>query len=127
MAQYAEIVEIVAPAEAVTDSQVNVTVKIKNITSIPIIIRVYGTLLYGGETWLGIEFPFDRSWALAGQTYSFDGYFTMPDKKVTIYAYSYWSTDGSFWYLDDEKTKEVKLAELAPAFSEFKITDYVKV
>jgi len=51
----------------------------------------------------------------------------MPDRAVTIHAYSYWyGADGS-WHPDDEMTKAVSLAALTPQVSEFKIADFYKV
>jgi len=124
MAQHAEIVEIVAPAEAVAGSRVDVIVRIKNLYSSIISIMVGGALEYGVSPWPRITFPANAVDTPAGWIAEFSGYFTMPPSSLKIHAYSYWyGADGS-WHFDDEKTKDIELGELAPAFSEFKITNY---
>ena len=127
MAQYAQIVEIVAPSQAVSGERVDITVRIKNTYSSAIGIMVGGALEYGVTPWPGITFPSNSANVNAGATYSFSGYFTMPNKAVTIHAYSYWYGADSAWHFDDEKTKSVNLATLTPQVSEFKIADFTKV
>jgi hypothetical protein len=126
MALYAEITNIEVVSEANAGSQVSVRVTIKNKASVETGIMVGGALEYGVSPWPGITFP--NNWANfpPGVSYYFDGYFTMPPANVKIHAYSYWYGDGA-WHFDDEKTKDVKLAGLVSAFSEFRITDYQKV
>jgi hypothetical protein len=60
---------------------------------------------------LYIQFPVSSVNVDAGATYPFAGYFTMPDKKVTIHIYSYWYGADDLWHLDDEMTKAVNLTE----------------
>jgi len=127
MAQYADIVEIVAPSQAVSGERVDITVKIKNTYSSAIGIMVGGALEYGVTPWPGISFPENSANANAGATYSFGGSFIMPDKKVTVHAYSYWYGADGYWHFDDEMTKVVNLAALTPQVSEFKIADFTKV
>jgi hypothetical protein len=127
MEAYTEITEIVAPAEAVAGSRVDMTVKIKNTHAAQMGIMVGGALEYGPTPWPGIEFPTNQVNVPAGGTHSFDGYFTMPDSNVTIHAYSYWYGSDGYWHFDDEKTKNVSLAELLPEFSRFEIVDYAVV
>jgi len=127
MAQYADIVEIVAPSQAAPGDLVNITVRIKNLYSAPIGIMVGGALEYGVSPWPGVEFPANSANIDSGATYSFTGYFYMPDKGVTIHAYSYWYGADGYWYFDDEMTKAVNLAALTPQVSEFKIADFYKV
>jgi len=127
MALYADIVEIVAPAEAVAGSGVDITVKIKNKYASAIGIMVGGALEYGVTPWPGIEFPTNWANVPGGATQSFNGYFSMPDKKVAIHAYSYYYAGGS-WYFDDEMTKSVNLAEAVPSqFGSIEIVRYAKV
>jgi len=127
MAKYADIVEIVAPSKAVAGDRVDITVKIKNLYSSAIGIMVGGALEYGVTPWPGIEFPTNWANVSAGVTQSFNGYFTMPDKKVTIHAYSYYYAEGS-WHFDDEMTKAVELAEAVPSqFGSIEIVRYAKV
>ncbi len=127
MAQYAQIVEIVAPSQAVSGERVDITVRIKNTYSAAIGIMVGGALEYGVSPWPGITFPSNSTNVNAGATYSFSGYFTMPNKAVTIHAYSYWYGADGAWHFDDEKTKSVNLATLTPQVSEFKIADFTRV
>jgi hypothetical protein len=127
VAQYAQIVEIVTPSQAVSGERVDITVRIKNTYSAAIGIMVAGALEYGVTPWPGISFPENSANVNAGVTYSFSGYFTMPDKAVTIHAYSYWYGADNAWHFDDEKTKPVNLATLTPQISEFKIADFTRV
>ncbi len=116
MAQYADITGITAPSEAAQGSRVDITVKIKNTFSAAIGIMVGGALEYGVSPWPGITFPSTSANVNAGATYSFSGYFTMPDKKVTIHAYSYWYGADGAWHFDDEMTKVVNLTEVRYEF-----------
>jgi len=128
VAQYADIIEIVAPSQAAAGNLVDITVRIKNTYSGVISIMVGGALEYGVSPWTGIDFP--ESWANVegGATRSFSGSFVMPNKKVTIHAYSYWYGSDGYWYFDDELTKTVDVAAAPqPSISEFRIVDYVKV
>jgi len=128
MALYADIIEIVTPAQATAGSRVDITVRVKNTYSGAVGIMVGGALEYGVAPWPSIDFP--ENWANVdgGAVHSFSGFFFMPDRRVTIHAYSYWyGADGS-WYLDDEMTKSVELQAVPqPAVSDFRIVDYVKV
>jgi len=111
MAQYADIVEIVAPGDAAVGSRVDITVRIKNKYSSTIGIMVGGALEYGVSPWPGISFSESSANVTGGATHSFSGYFNMPDKRITIHAYSYYyGSDGS-WHFDDEMTRTVDLAE----------------
>ncbi len=127
MAQYAQIVEIVAPSQALSGERVDITVRIKNTYSAAIGIMVAGALEYGVSPWPGISFPENSTNVNGGATHSFSGYFTMPNKAVTIHAYSYWYGADGAWHFDDEKTKYVSLATLTPQISEFKIADFTRV
>jgi hypothetical protein len=127
MALHAQINEIVAPSQAVSGSRVDITVRIKNLYSATISLMAGGALEYGVSPWPGITYP--QNWADvgAGATYSFNGYFYMPNKAVTIHAYSYWYGADSAWHIDDEKTRNVNLAALTPLISEFRIANFIKV
>ena len=128
MAQYAEIVEIVAPDKAGEGGRVDIIVRIMNRRSAMLSIMVGGALEYGVSPWPTITYPGDKVDVPAGWIGEFSGYFTMPSSDVVIHAYSYWRVVGSIpWNLDDTKTKNVNLSVLSPAFSAFKITDYRKV
>jgi len=132
MAQVAEIIEIVAPSEAVAGITVTIRVTIKNIASVEAGIMVGGALEYGPTPWPSITFPNDWANFPPGESYYFEGYFTMPDSDVTIHAYSYWygrlpGETWDSWHFDNEKTKDVKLTELASDVTQFEISDYVKM
>jgi hypothetical protein len=121
MANYAEIVEITAPDKAVEGGRVDVTVKIKNVWTGSFIIHcvaVVDSLRF--IDWL-------EAWAGPGDTVEFNGDFIMGGADVRILAQSWYEGGDGYLHRDDEKTKDIKLAELVPAFSEFKITDYIKV
>ena len=127
MAQYADIVEIVAPSQATPGNTVSITVRIKNTYSDAMGVMVGGALECGVSPWPGIDFPEDYANVSGGATYSFSGSFTMPNSQVTIHAYSYWYGADGYWYFDDEMTKVVNLAALTPQVSEFQIVDFYKV
>jgi hypothetical protein len=127
VAQYAQIVEIVAPSQALAGERVDITIRIKNTYSAAIGIMVGGALEYGVTPWPGISFSENSTNVNSGATHSFSGYFTMPNKAVTIHAYSYWYGADGAWHFDDEKTKYMSLATLTPQISEFKIADFTRV
>jgi hypothetical protein len=114
--QYADIVEIVAPASAAPGSRVNVTARIKNLYSDIISIMVGGAIEYGSGSWQLITFP--EYWANVGpgETYSFNGYFDMLGQAVIVHIYSNWYGSDGQWYFDDEGTKAVALMELRYEF-----------
>ena len=124
MAQHAEIVEIAAPAEAVAGHTVDIQVKIKNTHSATIGIMAGGALDYGETPWPSIEFPEYSANVGPGETRAFAGHFTMPDEDVRIHAYSYYYGSDGYWHADDEKTRDINLAELVSEFSRFTIADY---
>jgi hypothetical protein len=128
MAQYADIVEIVALSQAASGDRVDITVRIKNTYSGAIGIMLVGVPEYEDlPPGLYITFLESSANVDGGATYSFSGYFFMPEKKVTIHAYSYWyGADGS-WNLDDEMTKVVNLTASTPQVSDFQIVDFYKV
>jgi hypothetical protein len=127
VAQYADVIEIVAPAQAASGGRVDITIRVRNTYSAAIGIMVGGALEYGASPWPGIDFPENSTNVDGGVTYSFNGSFIMPDKKVTIHAYSYWYGADGYWYFDDEMTKVVNLMALSPQVSEFKIADFYRV
>lgn len=109
---YTQITEIIAPDKAVAGTRVDVTIAIKNKYSASVHVAAIG--VYDAEVrfinWL-------KYWIPAGATHSFAGSFIMPDRNVTIHAYScYEGTDG-YWYYDDEASKDVQLELLEPSFS----------
>jgi hypothetical protein len=128
VAQYADIIEIVTPGEAQAGSRVDVTVRVKNIHTSSIGIKVVGVPEYEGlPPGLYIDFPVPSANVSPGVTYSFSGYFTMPDRKVTVHIYSYWYGADSRWYLDDQMTKVVDLAAVVSSqFGFLEIVSYTR-
>ena len=125
MAQYADVIEIVAPSQASPGSKVDVTVRVKNLYSAAIGIMIAGALEYGVTPWPGIDFPESYANAGAGVTYSFSGSFVMPDCRVTIHAYSYWYGADGYWYFDDEMTKVINpAAAIESQFGSIEIVSY---
>lgn len=128
MALYADIIEIVAPSQAAAGNKVDITIKVKNTYSAVISIMIGGALEYDVSPWPGINVPENWANVNGGATYSFSASFIMPDRRVTIHAYSYWyGSDGS-WYFDDEFTKSVEITAVSePSISDFRIADFIKV
>ncbi|MBA7619438.1 hypothetical protein ES703_26777 [subsurface metagenome] len=106
MAQYADIVEIVAPSEAVEGSIVNVTIKIRSLWDDYLQAAAKG--VFDAEVFLDWE----EYIIPPGGIHSFSGSFIMPNSDVTIHAFSYYKAVDGFWYWDDEAIKDVKLAEV---------------
>ena len=128
MAQFADVVEIDAPAEAVAGAPVNITVRIKNLYSDLMSIMVVGSLEYGVSPWPNVVFPVD--WATLGpdEVFEFAGSFTMPGSQVTLHAYSAWYGDDGSWYFDDEMTQVVGVSQASQLnISNFAIKDFAKV
>ncbi|KSV18406.1 hypothetical protein DA01_03085 [Dehalococcoides mccartyi] len=128
MALYADIIEIVAPSQAAAGNKVDITIKVKNTYSAVISIMIGGALEYGVSPWPGLNVPENWANVNGGATYSFSASFIMPDRRVTIHAYSYWyGSDGS-WYFDDEFTKSVEITAVSePSILDFRIADFIKV
>ena len=106
---YTDIISITAPDKAVPGSRVDIIVRIKNTYSAAIGIMAGGALEYGVSPWPTITFSDNVANVGAGQTYSFYGYFYMPDADVTVHAYSYFYGADGYWYFDDEATKRVSV------------------
>ena len=104
---YTEIVDIVAPSSAKPGETVSVTVKIKNIWTASVHVYAIGVLDSTERfiDWLDY-------WIPAGSTHSFSGSFIMPNKSVTINAYSYYEDVDGYLRSDDSKSKNVALSEV---------------
>ena len=103
---YTDIVEIVAPSSAKAGDWVNVTIKVKNIWTGWVHVRTYG--IYDSEETF-IDFT---DWIPAGSTHEYGGAFIMPDRAVTIHAYTYYEDENGYWRSDDEAEKTVSLEEV---------------
>lgn len=121
MGTYTNIVAIVAPSEALAGQVVDVQARVKNLAGYPIYISTSGkfdnTLLYLNPDYAIVD---------AGQIYSFSGSFTMPNKGVRVYVWSYY-WNGAEWRVDDEAYIDIALKELVPEFSGFGLTEYTRV
>jgi len=102
---YSEIIDIIAPSSAPAGSTVWVSIWIKNIWTASVHVAAVG--IWDTEKrfvdWLDL-------WIPAGETYSFSGSFTMPNRDVTLHAYSYYEDVDGYWRFDDEAERNVKLA-----------------
>jgi len=125
MALVAQIVKVEAPSSANIGNTVIVDVSVKNISQSDQYIAMTGAFDSSSLSW-----QFDYLLVSPGQTVIMRGWFTMPSKKVRVTVWS-WYWDGSQWQVkdkgDDTASVDIALAELAPAFSDFKITNYIKV
>ncbi len=120
---YTEIVEIQAPDEGVAGDTVNVAVGIRNTWTDA--VHIYCVAVLDSESrfidWLD-------AWVDPGETHYFNGSFVMPERDVTINAFSYFQASDGNVYLDDSQARDVKLsAAPAPTITNFSIADYVKV
>lgn len=104
--RYTDIVEIVAPDSATEGERVDVTVRVRNID--PVYDHLVACVaIYDGSA----HFIDEATLIRAGETYSFSGSFTMPNRDITIDAFSYYP-EYKEWIVDDRKSKDVSLAEL---------------
>ncbi|MBA7691915.1 hypothetical protein ES703_100471 [subsurface metagenome] len=101
---YTEIVDIIAPAEAAYGDLVTIEARVKNL---------YSTYIYistSGKFDNGIFYLYPEYYSVgAGATHSFSGSFSMPNRDVRVYVWSYYWT-GEEWYLDDEGYVDIALA-----------------
>ena len=126
MAIVAEITEIIAtPSPASPGQVVNVRAKAKNLGLAP---GGYNYIaLTGVVDSAALPFTPDYQYADAQAVVEFDASFTMPAKKTRVTVYSwYWDFGINTWVFDDQKYIDIEVAELAPAISEFAISDYMK-
>ena len=119
MANFAEIVEIVAPDSAAQGSHVDVTVKVKNI---------WGALFYViCVAWANTLLIIDWVEVLVepDNVHDFQSSFIMGDGDVEIHAETWYESGGNL-YKDDEKTKNISVVTdgMVDAFKELEITSY---
>ena len=106
MGLYTEIQELVAPGSATEGERVDVSVRVRNID------LIHGHVVTCVAIYDGSAHFIDYSVIIpAGETYSFEGNFTMPNRDITIFAYSYYPY-GAEWIVDDQAQKNVILAEM---------------
>ena len=109
-ALYADILSVDVPAEANAGDEVVVKVNIKNLYTAVISIKVTGVVLVGGIGWGVVTFPTSGANINPGQTYQFEGYFTMPNENIVLSIVSFWYGGDGQWHSDDVMVKEIKLA-----------------
>ena len=112
MGAYTNITEIVAPSSAPQGSTVPVTIRVANIWDYQ--FAIYVEAFYDSE----LIFESVDRWIYPGETLSFSSSFIMPDRDITIHAYSY-VEDGALgltegWHRDDEAAKNVSLGTGVP-------------
>jgi hypothetical protein len=123
MGSWTEITSIEVPQKAAEGQAVNVRVTVKNIYSQSLWVVVTGYVD-------GSEFPQPLAEIPGGGSYTFDFYFYMPARDISLQFWSYiwlvYPEQPGYWQVDDYRTASAPL-EVTVAFSEFKITDYIKV
>lgn len=123
MAVIADIVEVIAPASANAVDAVLVDVKVRNRGTVYSYIAVTGVYDSTPLSW-----QFDYLEVAPQETVIFRGWFTMPSGKVKVVVSS-WYWNGNQWIADDSRQLDIDLAGTAPApaFSDFRILDYLKI
>lgn len=98
-----DIVDIIAPSEAVYGGQVSIEVRLKNIYDAPMYLSV-------SARYNGIDIAFTPSYVVAspGGTYSFLTSFTMPNKAIRLDVWSFYWT-GAEWIEDDHDSVNIAL------------------
>ncbi len=127
MAQYTDILDVEAPAEASAGEEVVIKVDIKNLYTSVISVKTSAIVFVGTDAVDSVTFPTSYVNLDPGHIYQFGGYFIMPGNDVRVHVVSYWYGSDGNWHIDDNMDKELKLAGLATEFSDFKIYDYQKV
>ncbi len=119
---YTDIISITAPASAKYGDTVSVTVKVKNIFSLPLNIAVTGR-------YDGVDIAFSPVYATvgAGATYSFTKSFTMPNKSIKLDVWSSYWVDYVGWYQDDYEYVNIALAEAYKGTITKKELDYQNI
>ncbi len=108
---YTEIVSIIAPSAAAYGDLVTVEVRVRNLYSDYLAVKV-GGYLDATEIW----FSPDYAWIDPGATYSFTYSFTMPNNAVTLHLWSYYWT-GEEWYADDYSSVYIALAAVEEPYA----------
>ena len=106
MGIYTDIVAIVAPSEAAPGQLVNVEARVKNLAGYAIFFSTSGKF----DDAIFYLYP-EYDTVGSGETYSFSGSFTMPNKDVRVNVWSHYWT-GEEWLVDDEAYIEISLAEV---------------
>ena len=120
MGRYTDIVEIVAPDNAIGGSAVNVEVRIKNLCDFAITMtatmgRVDDTVLRFGAIHKVVG---------TGETASWYDSFVMPDKDVVVSVESWYLGVDDTWHSDDRDEKRISLGEAASQFDAIEIIGY---
>ncbi len=121
MGLYSDIVAIIAPANAVAGSTVDVEVRIKNLCGYAINLtatkgQVNDMILRFGPVHRGVG---------AGQIASWYDSFVMPDEEVTISVESWYEGTSGTWQSDGYAEKDVELYSVPSSeFGSISITSY---
>ena len=125
MATLAEITRIIAPASAEAGKRVDVEVRIRNNHYTHLYFAAIASVIDSG---VNITLRFGNKSEEVGPfaTVSFTDHFTMPDKTVRLWVWSfYWN--GTTWIEDDSKYIDIALEVTTPTFQGFAIGEYTKV
>ena len=114
-------VTLTAPSSAKAGSKVSVVIHIKNRHTATMHFAAIGMV---NNTERFIDWV--KAWIGAGQTQSFFGSFTMPDKAVTVNAYSRYEDQYSRWVEDASTSKKVMVEAVGVVLLD-KATKYVDV
>ena len=101
---YTDIVAIAAPSEAAYGDLVSIEARVRNLAGFAIYISTSGKF---DNTIFNLAPEFAT--VGLGETYSFSGSFSMPNRDVRVYVWSYYWT-GEAWQLDDEGYIDIALA-----------------
>lgn len=127
MALYADILDVIVPAEANADEQVTIKVHIKNLYTSRISVKTSAIIFVGTDAVASVIFPTYWLDLDPGISYQFEGYFTMPNSRVRVHAVSYWYGADGNWHIDETMDKYIELTGLVPEFSGFAISAFNKV
>ena len=96
-------VNVIAPDSAEAGEVVPVTVEVKNTWDYQ--FAVYVEVTYNSD----LAFESSDRWVYPGERVEFDGSFIMPNRSITIHAYSYVEDEEGYWNRDSEGKKSVTL------------------
>lgn len=108
MRDYTEIVEIDVPSEAEAGQLVNFVVRVKNLADYAIYIKLEGAV--NGDA---VLFILDYAVVNSKSTFSFAGFFNMPNVSSEVFVWCYYWT-GDEWRHDDSKQQSIALSQEIP-------------
>ena len=122
MAEVADITRVAVPDEAEAGTRVTVTVRVRNVATVPATVTVTSWIVDGAS----IDMDPDWTTLQPGEERAFGGSFVMPERSVTVAAVSWYLTEGGWWMRDDghEEFIRLKELELQPTFRNLVIEGY---